>query len=153
MHTLHHYLGRVLALILIMSGFSASAQKVQDPTDWKFSVKKKDATHYTLIANTSIQAKWHIYAIKPGGDGELIGTSFQFDKGGAKVNGDVKELTPAKQEMLMDEKVNLHSGKATFSVSIIGKQGQTISGTVEYQACNDMMCLPPKNKKFSVKLP
>ncbi len=153
MHTLHNCFGRLLILLLLVSGFTASAQLVKDPTDWKFSVKKQSANHYTLTATTSIQPKWHIYGIKPGGDGELIGTSFTFDKGSAKTSGEVKEVTPAKQETLMDEKVNLHSGAATFSVSVIGKAGQTISGIVEYQACNDMMCLPPKKKQFSVKLP
>jgi thiol:disulfide interchange protein DsbD len=143
----------LLMLALTVLGFSVSAQKIQDPTDWKFSVKKQDATHYTLVADVAIQPKWHIYAINPGGEGELIGTSFHFEKGLAQLSGEVKEVTPAKQEVLMDEKVNLHSGKATFSVKIIGRQGQMLSGTVEYQACNDMMCLPPKKKLFSVKLP
>jgi thiol:disulfide interchange protein DsbD len=142
-----------MLVLLVVSGITASAQMVKDPTDWTFTVKKQSANHYTLTLATSIQPKWHIYGMKPGGEGELIGTSFTFDKTGAKTNGEVKEVTPAKQETLMDEKVNLHSGAATFSVSVIGKAGQTISGAVEYQACNDMMCLPPKKKQFSVKLP
>jgi thiol:disulfide interchange protein DsbD len=126
---------------------------IQDPTSWNFSVKKHDATHYTLTANTTIKPKWHIYGIQPGGEGELIGTSFQFDGGGAKADGKVKEETPAVATTLLDERVNLHSDNATFKVNVVGKKGQMISGTVEYQACNDMMCLPPKKQKFSVKLP
>lgn len=152
MSKLHNCVAGLIAAILMMSCLPASAQGIQDPTDWKFSIKKKDATHYTLIANTTIQPKWHIYGTTPGGDGTLIGTSFEFDSESAKA-GEVTELTPAEQATLMDEKVNLHSGKATFSVLVSGKKGQVVSGSVEYQACNDMMCLPPKKKKFSLKLP
>lgn len=126
---------------------------IQDPTDWSFSIKRQDATHFTLIATTTIKPKWHIYALNPGGEGELIGTSFDFERGDVKLTSKVKEVTPAHQEILMDEKVNLHSNKATFSVNIAGRKGQTIRGTVEYQACNDMMCLPPKKKNFSLTLP
>ena len=154
MHQLHYSFRGLLLALLLLSGIPASAQKlVQDPVQWRFSIKKQGAGRYILMADATIQPKWHIYAIKPGGEGELIGTSFKFDKGGAAVSGSVKELTPAKQEKMMDEKVNLHSGKAKFSITVTGRQGQTISGTVEYQACNDMMCLPPKTYPFSVKLP
>jgi hypothetical protein len=145
--------GSLLVALLALSGFHAGAQIVRDPTEWTFSVQKKDANHYIFTANVKIQSRWHIYAIQPGGDGELIGTSFLFDKGDAKISGAVKEVTPAKQETLMGEKVRLHSDKAVFSAGISGKTGQVVAGVVEYQACNDQMCLPPKKKQFSVKLP
>ncbi len=153
MKIISHCFGVLSVLALTAIARPASAQMTQDPTDWKFSIKKKDATHYTLTASTTIKSGWHIYGLNPGGEGELIGTSFIWDAGSVKADGAINEVTPAKSETILDEKVNLHSGKAVFSVALSGKSGQTASGSVEYQACNDMMCLPPKKKTFSVKLP
>ena|ERR1043165_2599174 len=146
-------ISRCLCIVLCLLVTGAHAQMIQDPTNWTFSAKKKDATHYVLTANTTIKSGWHIYGLNPGGDGSLIGTSVKLDAGQVNAEGAVMEVTPAKPTTLMDEKVNLHSGKATFSVIVAGKKGQVANGSVEYQACNDMMCLPPKTKKFSVKLP
>ena len=153
MRILHSRLALVLMALLLAFGLSASAQGIQDPTTWKFSIAPQKDGSYMLKAEVQIAAKWHIYAMEPGGEGELIGTSFKMDAGAASLVGKMKELTPAKHEVMMDEHVSVYAGEASFAGKLSGKRGQKISGSVEYQACNDMMCLPPKTKSFTLTLP
>jgi thiol:disulfide interchange protein DsbD len=140
--------------VILFTG-RASAQIVQDPTSWSFEVKKKDAKHFSLIFHTTIKPTWHLYALQPGGDGSLIPISFKFSPAnGVKRSGDIKSLTrPVTQAMEgIDGRVNLYSGKADFIQEVVGTSGRVITGIIEYQACNDMMCLPPKKKTFSFTL-
>lgn len=141
----------VLAALLVYS-LGTFAQNIQDPVSWQFAVTKSGDGQYSFVAEASITDKWHIYAMQPGGEGELIGTSLRFEDG-VKLLGQPKELTPAREEVMMDEHVRLHSGKARLGATLKGKPGQRLSGSVEYQACNDMMCLPPKTKSFTLTLP
>lgn len=141
-----------LATLLLACSQAGFAQKIQEPVQWDFAVKKIRKGEYEILAKAQIATKWHIYAMKPGGDGELIGTSLHFEKG-TKLTKGPAELTPAHDETILDEHVRLHTGKAEISASLRGNSGQKINGSVEYQACNDQMCLPPKTKTFSITLP
>jgi thiol:disulfide interchange protein DsbD len=152
MQRLHTLLTLGLAALLLACSPVAFAQQLQDPVHWSFSVKKTGQGQYSVMADARIVDKWHIYAMQPGGDGSLIGTSMQFENG-VKLLSQPKELTPAREEVLMDEHVRLHSGKASIVATLSGKPGQTIKGSVEYQACNDRMCLPPKTQSFTLTLP
>lgn len=136
----------------MLLAFGGHAQQFQNPVSWDFSVKKNDKGQYDFVAQARIAEKWHIYAMQPGGDGSLIGTTLQFDKS-VKLLSQPKELTPAREETLLDDRVRLHSGKARIGATLNGKPGDKVSGTVEYQACNDMMCLPPKTQTFTLTLP
>ncbi|MBS1615767.1 MAG: hypothetical protein JST06_06565 [Bacteroidetes bacterium] len=143
-----------LAITALLLAFSQTgfAQTIKDPVQWEFSVKKTGKGTYSLIAKAQIAAQWHIYAMNPGGDGELIGTTLRFDKGTKLIKGP-EERSPAHEEVMLDEHVRLHTGQAEIGALIRGNSGQKISGSVEYQACNDRMCLPPKTKTFSISLP
>ncbi len=142
----------VALLALLLAGSAAMAQSLKDPVSWAFSLKKAAGGQYELLATATIEPGWHIYAMTPGGEGELIGTSLSFEKD-VKVMTAAKEVTPAKEEVIMDEHVRVHSGKALLSAKVAGKKGQSIRGSVEYQACNDRMCMPPKTKSFTLSIP
>lgn len=140
---------------LLITSDSAFSQIVQDPATWTFETRKKDATHYTLLFHATVKSPWHIYAMQPGGDGSLIGTSFTFNKiPGITRAGNIKALTKAKTQKMegIDGAVNLYTGRIDFAQEVSGKAGNTVTGTLEYQPCNDQMCLPPKKKTFSFTL-
>jgi thiol:disulfide interchange protein DsbD len=91
----------------------------------------------------------------PGGDGTLIAPSFTFEKyPWVKLKGPVKEVGKLITKTLegIDGKVNMYAGKVDYiqDVEFTGKA--TIKGTHEYQVCNDKMCLPPKDKNFSIQI-
>ena len=42
---------------------------IADPTTWTYEVKKMSANEYQLIFHVSLKEGWHIWSLKPGGDG------------------------------------------------------------------------------------
>src|SRR4051812_3242841 len=66
-----------LALLLIASPLFAQNE---DPASWKYELKKKNATEYELIFHLTLKEGWHIWSLKPGGDGMEIAPSFEFAK-------------------------------------------------------------------------
>lgn len=139
-------------MVLALAGFSdrASAQ-MKDPTTWTYEVKKTGANQYDLIFHLSLEDKWHVWAMKPGGDGSLIPLSFSFDKNpNVKFVGGVKESNKGvtTNNDILGGNVTYHVGKVDFTQTVSVKGKTKISGKYEYQTCNEELCLPPKEKKF-----
>ncbi|MCW3120799.1 MAG: sugar transporter [Flavipsychrobacter sp.] len=140
----------VVLTALLLTGASSFAQN-EDPASWKYEVKKKSATQYELIFHLTLKAKWHIWSLHPGGDGMEIAPSFVFDKN-AKVtlSGPVTEKgTPTVTTMEgIDGKVTYFSGTVDYIQTVTVTGNTKLKCTHTYQVCNDMMCLPPKDKIF-----
>jgi len=147
-----------LALLLFFSLFATEvihAQIIADPSAWTFEAKKKSGNQYELIFHLKIKEGWHIYAMKPGGDGSLIAPSFKFNKAdGLKLVGGIKEKGKLITEKMdgIDGDVNLYKGKVDYVQNAEITGTPNISGKYEYQVCDDHMCLPPKTKSFTFKL-
>ena len=144
-----------LALFLFLTMFASSAlhaQIIGDPTTWSFEAKKKDGNHYQLIFHLKIKEGWHIYALKPGGDGTLISPSFTFNKAtGLRLIGNVKEKGKLITENMVgiDGAVNMYKRKVDYIQEAEITGTPKITGKYGYQVCNDNMCLPPKTKPFT----
>lgn len=139
-----------MMLGLVAFSGPASAQ-IKDPTTWTYEVKKNGADKYDLIFHLSLEEKWHVWAMKPGGDGSLIPLSFSFDKNpDVKLIGGVKESGKGvtTNNDILGGNVTYHIGKVDFTQTISAKGKAKITGKYEYQACNEELCLPPKEKKF-----
>ncbi|PZF74784.1 protein-disulfide reductase DsbD domain-containing protein [Taibaiella soli] len=125
--------------------------KAQDPTTWTYEVKKKSATEYDLVFHLQLQAGFHIWALNPGGDGLQIVPSFTFDKNAnLELVGKVHENgRPTRSKMEgIEGSVNYFSGSVDYIQTVKMKKPGKVTGKHEYQVCNDMMCLPPKDKNF-----
>jgi len=138
-------------LPLIQVAAPAFSQMIEDPTTWKYEVKKKSATEYQLIFHLDLKAPWHIWSLHPGGDGYEIAPAFTFDNNPkVKMKDSVIEKgkkTTTKMDGI-DGKITYYSGKIDY-IQNVTVTGQTkITGKHEYQVCNDRMCLPPKDKDF-----
>lgn len=140
-----------LFFAVVLVSRSSSGQMIQDPTTWKYEVKKKSATEYQLVFHLDLKAGWHIWSLKPGGDGYEIMPSFTFDKiDNVKMKGDFTEKgkkTVTKMEGI-DGKVSYLSGKIDYIQNVTVTSKAKITGKHQYQVCNDRMCLPPKDKDF-----
>ena len=144
---------------LLATGVTVKAQMIEDPTTWKYEVKKKSAYEYQLIFHLDIKAPWHIWSMKPGGDGFQVVPSFTFtDNKKVMLKGKpVEKGKPTTTKMEgVDGMVTYFSGKVDYIQDVVVKDNKAsvqIKGSHEYQVCNDKMCLPPKDKDFVFEIP
>jgi thiol:disulfide interchange protein len=142
----------VISFLIIT--FSASAQ-VYDPVTWDFSYVSKGSHQFELVFTASIEEHWHIYAMDLP-DGGPIPTSFSFDTVPAfRLEGRAFEVT--KPEEVMDEafgfRIKTYSGTAEFRQTIVAiAPSFTVKGTVNFMACNNETCSPPKDVEFEINI-
>lgn len=143
-------------LLVLFSLFFAAglhAQMVQDNSKWTVEAKKKSGDKYELIVHLKLPEHWHIYSLKPGGDGMEIAPEIIFNKSDkVKPEGAVKEYGKLISETLpgIDGIVNMYKGKVDYIQQATISGNTKITGTYSYQICNDEMCLPPATKSFSL---
>ncbi|MBI5009588.1 MAG: thioredoxin family protein [Bacteroidia bacterium] len=147
---------RKLTLIasLLLTVISASSQ-IYDPVTWEFGYEKKGENQFELILTANIEDGSHIYAMEVP-DGGPIPTSFTFDTIAAyKLEGKTYEVEPPVEKM--DEafgfKIKTFSKKAEFRQKITAIDPSfTVTGTLNFMACNNQTCSPPKDVEFSVSI-
>jgi thiol:disulfide interchange protein DsbD len=128
---------------------------IQDPASWNYEVKKISATKYQLLFHLYLKAGWHVYSLKPGGDGHEIPPSFVFDNNikvkliGAAVE---KGKTTTTRLEGIDGKVTYLSGKVDYIQEVTVTCNTKLTGKLSYQVCNTKMCLPPKEKDFAFEI-
>jgi len=138
-------------LVLLAAGY-CFGQPIEDPTTWKYEVKKISGNEYQLIFHLDLKSPWHIYSIHPGGDGYEIAPSFTFeDNAKVKVKGTVKEKGKATTTKMagIEGDITYLNGTIEYIQDVTVTGSTKITGKHEYQVCNDKMCLPPKDKNFS----
>ena len=144
-------------LSLLMLTIGVAAAKAQTPVNWTFSTKKISDKTYEVHLTAMLQSGWHLYSQAQPEDAIVIPTGFKFTNNPLlKLDGNTREI--GKLEKFKDEKLgisaNQYSRKVDF-VQIIKLKGNAktnISGSVEYQTCDDKKCLPPKTVNFSVDI-
>ena len=144
---------QVLFFSLLISFWATPAfsQMTDDPTTWKYEVKKKSGTEYQLIFHLELKKDWHIWSMHPGGDGYEIAPSFTFDKSaGVKLVGSTTEKGKSVTTTMagIDGKITYFTGTVDYIQNVTVTGNAKITGKHEYQVCNDKMCLPPKDKDF-----
>jgi thiol:disulfide interchange protein len=144
----------IFSLSLILSASFASAQ-VYDPVTWDFGYEKTGDKQYELIFTASVEKNWHIYAMDLP-DGGPIPTTFSFDTVPAYIlSGKTWEVT--KPVEVMDEafgfKIKTFSTKAEFRQKITAVESSfTVKGAVNFMACNNATCSPPKDADFEIAI-
>ena len=130
--------------------------QIENPVRWSFSSKKINATTYEVHLAATIEDGWHIYS-QTTPDGGPIPTAVSFSKNPlVTLNGNVKEVGKLEKrfEELFGVEVKQFSDKVDFVRTVQIKAGvkTTINGSVEFMACNESECTPPKTQKFSIAL-
>jgi len=133
---------------------NVSAQ-IYDPVSWNFSYEKKVDKQYELIFTATIEDKSHIYSMIIPAHGP-IPTTFRFDTI-PDYALDGKPFEATKPEEIFDEafgfKIKTFSHKAEFRQKITANSTSfTATGAVNFMACNNATCLPPKDVEFSIKI-
>ncbi len=139
--------------LFLVTGYAAS--QIYDPVSWDFSYEKKGEEQYELIFNAFIDEESHIYSMDIP-DGGPIPTSFSFDSVPDFIlTGKAYEVTEPVE--LFDEafgfKIKTFSTKAEFRQMVTAVASSfTITGAVNFMACNNVTCSPPKDVEFTFSI-
>ena len=143
------------ALLLLSVPFNFLAQTI-NPVKWEFSYKETDDKNGEVILKAKLDPDWHFYSQLQSGDGPLP-TVFKFVKTpDYDLNGTVAEPDPERvHDVTFDADVAMFIREATFTQKVKRntKKDFVIMGEVEIMLCNNVMCLPPKTYKFTLKIP
>ena len=143
------------SILLLLSGL-ASAQMIK-PVIWTFTAKKIDAKNYEIHLIANIQSSWHLYSQTQPTDAIANPTAIVFNNNPlVRLDGKVKEI--GKMELYKDKKLGISANQYTDKVDFVQKiklkspVKTNISGSVEFQTCDDKKCLPPQKLQFSLAL-
>lgn len=140
--------------VLILSTITTIAQILQ-PVKWDFELVKSGENEVIFKAIARIDANWHVYALDIP-EGGPIPTSIRFaESADYELVGDMK--TPEaieKYDSAFEMMMRYYSDNAVFEQRIRLKKTEniTISGDLEFMACDDSRCLPPETVEFSLPL-
>jgi hypothetical protein len=144
-------------LALVFIGLASLAQAQLNPITWTFTAKKVSVNTYELQMKATIQTNWHLYSQTQPEDAVAMPTTFVLNPNPLfTLDGKIKEV--GKMEKYTDKvlkvSANQYSNTVTFTqlIKLKGKAKTSVTGTVEYQTCDDQKCLPPKKVSFKVAL-
>lgn len=145
----------LLSLFLVIN-ISIYSQVALNPVTWIFSFEAINDKEGFIVLKASIDDKWHIYSQKQNGDGP-IPTSFNFSNSKAFLAVD-STMEPNSEKIYSEvfgTDVISFSKEVVFKQKIQRKNKKEfeIKGELEYMACNDASCLPPKTIPFIVTVP
>ncbi len=146
----------LLSVLLVASVIFANAQ-LASPVLWSFTSKKIADKTYEVYLTATIQNSWHLYSQNQPKDAINQPTVILFNKNPlVTINGKTTEV--GKMELYQDKKLkisaNQYANKVVFiqKIKVKSNAKTTISGSIEYQTCDDKKCLPPKKELFKVAL-
>ncbi|MFM7726805.1 MAG: protein-disulfide reductase DsbD domain-containing protein, partial [Flavobacteriales bacterium] len=145
-----------LFAIFFSSATLTNAQIFQ-PVKWSFAVKALENQEYELTASAIIDNLWHVYALsvsdKPDAIGPIptsmkVNNSKDFTLVGKTKEG--KYITHFDPNFEMD--LNYFEKTAVFKQKIKSTSTKpfTVSGVVEYMACNEERCIFPDPELFEL---
>lgn len=146
---------KLLVLFSVFIFILNASGQIYDPVTWDFSYEKKGENKYDLIFTANIEENSHIYSMTIP-EGGPIPTSITFDTVPSfELNGNPYEVTQAEE--LFDEafgfKIKSFSTKAEFRQKITTTEPSvSVKGLVNFMACNNVTCSPPKDVEFEIKI-
>src|SRR5215475_11732929 len=137
--------------------FGSYFLQAQSPVSWSFNSKKIADKTYELRLTANIQSGWHLYSQDQPTDAIAIPTSVTINNNPLlKLDGKVKEV--GSMEKFKDKNLGIsahqYSNRVDFVqlVNVKSNAKTNVSGSVEFQTCDDKKCLPPKTVNFNIAL-
>ena len=146
-----------LFLSFALAFISTIALAQPNPVSWTFNAKKTGDKTFQIEMKAQIQSGWHIYSQTQSEDAIALPTVVSFNnnpllqlKGKTKEQGKLEKVT----DKTLGVSANQYSGTVVFvqELELKAKVKTAITGTVEYQTCDDEKCLPPKKIPFTISL-
>ncbi|WP_316819077.1 protein-disulfide reductase DsbD domain-containing protein [Pedobacter nyackensis] len=150
---------RTLLILLLFCGMSGLKAQILRPVKWTFTsmpIKGKVGL-YEVRMTAMIDKGWHIYsqATPEGGPSPTV---IKFKPNPLLLlGGKVKELGKLHKEASQEFGVDVWSydNKVEFVQIVKLKKPYvktSLSGTVEFMACDSQQCLPPEEIEFNIPL-
>jgi len=150
----------IFTILLVCGTYLLKAQSplnTQGPVSWSFNSKKVADKTFEVHLTADIQSGWHLYSQDQPSDAIAIPTSVTINNNPLlKLDGKVKEV--GKMEKFTDKNLGVsahqYSNKVDFVqvVKLKSSAKTNVSGSVEFQTCDDKKCLPPKTVNFNIAL-
>ncbi len=148
---------RFSILFLLLPVAYLSTAQILDPVDWNWTVRELGNSEFELVFSAEIEEGWNIYSqfVEEGGP---IPTAFYFDDN-TNVELVEKAVESGKAKEGIDPTFGIHVKKffsgepAVFRqrVRLLGESA-SLSGFLEYMACDAERCLPPTEVEFKFAL-
>ncbi len=113
---------------------------------------------FQVRVRADIDDNWHLYSVDIGSDKGPFPTKFTSESDEIRIDGTVGESAPERAyDPNFEVELGWHSGQAAFTIPLVYR-GQNSTGetlidlAVEYQVCDDNICLPPKTKHLTRKV-
>jgi thiol:disulfide interchange protein DsbD len=112
------------------------------------SVNERHATEVKGVVIATIESGWHINSNKPLDD-FVIPTKLSFD-GTELVSAEYPQHTVRSFTFSGGQKLAVYEGTIQIPFAAKLQSGDTIKGKLHYQACNDTVCLPPRDAEVTI---
>jgi len=132
---------------------AAAFAQVQNPVKWTFTVDNVQGQEAELVFIADVDPPWHMYSANLPAGGPIATKAYYNESGAFELLGDIVEVT--KPKIKFDEGFQMEVGtlekKAELrqKVRFTGSGTQSISGEIEFQVCDDVVCLPPQTEEFT----
>jgi thiol:disulfide interchange protein DsbD len=137
-------------LLLLLTAFYVKADIVK-PVKWEKSISKIDETTYEVRFTAKIDEGWHLYGLNIPEDGP-IATSFNYSELiGVETEGDISSSVKPqiKFDKTFEMDLELYDGSVSFTQYFkVTRENPSITGFIEFMACDDSRCLPPSEIDF-----
>jgi DsbC/DsbD-like thiol-disulfide interchange protein len=145
---------KISLLILALFLYSSLSAQLLEPVKWSFKSNRINDTLAELQFTANIAKGWHLYSQTIPEDGPMS-TVFTFSKlSGVKLQGKVSEPKGhTEYDDMFKMQVKFFETQAIFTqkVKITSNKPVKISGSLEFQTCDNGSCIPG-NADFSFTL-
>lgn len=144
-------------ILLIGLTYVVLISHAQNPINWNFTSKKISDKTYEVHLTANIQLGWHLYSQHQPDDALAIPTNFTINNNPLlKLDGKIKEVGSMEKfkDKILGVSAHQYSNKVDFVqvVKLKSNAKTNLSGSVEFQTCDDKKCLPPKTVNFNIAL-
>lgn len=130
--------------------------QVKNPIKWKSEIRHDKENIYEAVFTAILESGWHVYSqdIKVE---NAIPTLFTYSKNSSiRLIGITKEIGKKIEEYsdVFEGTLIYYSNKVEYRqrVEVLGSKPVVFEAEVEYQICNDKVCLAPDGETFSFTL-
>ncbi len=126
---------------------------IEDPTVWQFEARQIQGEEYEIRFQVKVNNDYHIYSLDPGGDGTFLPPSFEIEPNPIyEPRGDLLERGEKISETIEDIGTVYYYKEVVFVQPARIKGAGVLKGQYTYMVCNDVGCLPPKTRDFSIRI-
>jgi hypothetical protein len=141
----------VLIILIILGNYAFS----QNEVSWSIAANNIENDHQNIEVIASIKDGWHLYSVNTPKSAGPIPISVVLDKCKfVKLKSAFVEKSQAIQKFdaNFDSDVFIFEDEFRGELEVKVKKDTTLSVTVTYMVCNEIMCLPPIDETLHIKL-